>query len=369
MSHREDDSRTAQESFQPQHTTFGKIRLSKISSREAFKHIKPEDRTQLGAQDQPAMSEPAVRPLATTRTPLCNPPSPLSVSSLAPSPTPSVSAGSCRSAALATRSTSLPTRTSLLGLPYEPREQIFSYVFQRQEGPIIIKGHEYFLRNHSRKGCRCAGERPRAYLLPNSNEGDYVLFSNHPLAQVNRQLRQEISDFLHTAPVDVITQVEKLDYTHIIAFLETLPVTRLKDFTVQPDLDPDSTRTLHISLSATCNSESRTKPLSTWLSAITHLLQDDEEFSIATSLASQPATQRPSLKSLLELYDLWISSRVEGGPAREELRKIVVVFWTRIRREGLAVTGVDVRDTRGKMGCVPFERGFEGFLGWLWLGP
>ncbi|KAF2159182.1 hypothetical protein M409DRAFT_61008 [Zasmidium cellare ATCC 36951] len=266
---------------------------------------------------------------------------------------------------MAMQATSERPKASLLTLPYELLEQIFEHLFQRPEGPIIVKGHEILFRHHSDKARPLVGERPRAYLLPNSSNGEKSpsLYSTHPLGQVNTQLRREISTFLRTAAVDVVTRVEGFDHSHLITLLKSLPPTKLKSLTVDPDADAEHTRTLRIHLSP-AYTPAWTTHLTAYLTAISALIPQDQEISTAIALLPQPEAHRPHLGVLYTLYRHWKEGMREG-PAREEVRKILGVFWARVRGEGVCMTGRwKMRERDGKLDA--FERDLL-WLGGMWM--
>ncbi|KAK4496813.1 hypothetical protein PRZ48_012797 [Zasmidium cellare] len=229
----------------------------------------------------------------------------------------------------------LSTMGSLVSLPYELKEHIFTYLFQQLEGPIVIKGHEILFRHHSDLDRPLVGERPRAYLLPHENEGHYSLYSKHPLGQVNRRLRRDVSTFLRTTSVDVVTRAEGFDYSHVTTFLESLPATKREAFHVQPGVEADLTRTLRIELQPPFDSWSSNLPV--WFSSVTSLLPPGEELSTAYTLAPYPRHHRHNSDMLFSLYGHWKS--MSGSPAREEFRKILSLFWGRLMEEWMRVYG------------------------------
>ena len=77
-----------------------------------------------------------------------------------------------------------------LSLPYELREQIYGYLFQREEGPTKPTDDKYYFRLS--KG-RTFHERLRVYLLPGTDGNDFDLFSTLPIGQVDRQTREDVS--------------------------------------------------------------------------------------------------------------------------------------------------------------------------------
>lgn len=79
-------------------------------------------------------------------------------------------------------------------------------------------------------------QRQEAFLatgIPSTNGSQ--LIHNSPLSRANKQLREDFSRFLHTAPLRVVARVENFDFRHILHFLSRLEEAQQTAFRVRHD--------------------------------------------------------------------------------------------------------------------------------------
>ncbi|CAK1362731.1 uncharacterized protein RHO25_007016 [Cercospora beticola] len=263
--------------------------------------------------------------------------------------------------------TTADARASLLALPTELRDRILHYVFlERVPVRIPVKGTPTLIGRATTKDeswnqdmywdpgqgtwrlqdpKRNVTEKPKAYLLPGNGEVPYRLFSKAPIAQVNKVLRAEVSRFLPLASIDIVTQVEKFDFSHIQTFCATLPASRLNDFVVQEDGNSTCALTVYISRPPDGSLGRSSANLESWLKFIhTSFPFPGMAPELATSyrLFRSPFAERVGeTLSTLPLLQMMYNKH-EGrdpGPGKLDLYKIMHTWWARWRIEGYLIDG------------------------------
>lgn len=188
---------------------------------------------------------------------------------------------------------------SLLGLPVELRDIIYSHVIFQPPWPP-----EGFTRCscHDPLGqvARCAAHCPNplrgrlayraplnkltqkrpVYLAPSkTTASEFQLLYSSPLSFANKQLREDFSRFLHTAPLNVVARAYDFDFRHIVQFLSRLGGTHQDDFRVRRD--GTSARKLIIELHGPYT-ESYMDNMHQWLKQAHTFAGPEEEAELAT---------------------------------------------------------------------------------------
>lgn len=124
-----------------------------------------------------------------------------------------------------------------LNLPLELRISIYSHTLieHQPEIPRVVKGSTVVW--HGKQGGPAYTQRPRAFLGEklSSNFDGPTLVCPLALSQVNRQIRTEFSDYLRTAPVDIVSRIRNFDWSHLIHLIQSLPDWRKDQFLVGED--------------------------------------------------------------------------------------------------------------------------------------
>lgn len=263
--------------------------------------------------------------------------------------------------------TTADARASLLALPTELRDHILHYVFlERVPVRIPLKGTPTLIGRATAKDeswnqdtywdaaqgtwrlqdpKRNVTERPKAYLLPGNGELPYRLFSKAPIAQVNKVLRAEVSRFLPLASIDIVTQVEKLDFSHIQTFLATLPALRLNEFVVQENGTSTCALTIYISRPPDGSLGRSSANLESWLKFVNTSFPFTgmaPELATQYHLPRSPFAERVGeTLSTLPLLQMMYNKHEgrEPGPGKLDLYKIMHAWWARWRIEGYLIDG------------------------------
>ncbi|KAI5360250.1 hypothetical protein Slin14017_G098110 [Septoria linicola] len=265
----------------------------------------------------------------------------------------------------------VPLASSLLGLPFELREQILREVFVQRipvRMPIIatrgvtcpaprmpgmrdndlywdIDQATWRLQHHEGT---TASEKQKAYLMPDdSNRLGIRLTSIAAIAQVNKSLREEVSSFLRLATIDVVAEVAKFDFSHVQAFLAGLPAARLQDFVVRDD--GTSSCTIAIDLcrppdGALGRSSANLNEWLTFLLSIDAARGGQPEVELASHyrISVSPFIERTSdtlsTQGLLQMLYNKHEHR-QPGPDKLDLYKILHAWWARWRVESHLLDG------------------------------
>jgi hypothetical protein len=128
----------------------------------------------------------------------------------------------------------------ILRLPVELRDIIYDYATTRPEWL------PFYQKNSTPRPLKDLTPQPQAFLMVNSSDSDAPWLTYHPLSRVSKQLRAELSTFLHTTSMPVMARVRNLDFSHVIHFLSGLEEDLQNAFKV--GLDGNSKRKLTIEL-------------------------------------------------------------------------------------------------------------------------
>jgi hypothetical protein len=129
----------------------------------------------------------------------------------------------------------------ILRLPVEPRNVIYNYATAREDWPAHLQGESV-----SKDSLKDLTPQPQALLMPNKSDFGAPLLMYYPLSRVNKQLRAELSTFIHTTSMPVVARVRNLDFSHVIHFLSALEKGAQDAFEVR--LDGTSERRLSFEL-------------------------------------------------------------------------------------------------------------------------
>lgn len=160
----------------------------------------------------------------------------------------------------------------ILKLPVELRYQIYTYATDEQQWfapeserirPLPL-GRNRFGQRHFRDNSDGAlFPRHKAFLTTNTSDPNKAqLTCAHPIARVNKQLRVEMSGFLRTSSMPIVSRTRDFDFSHVQHFLSTLEDVHQDTFKVRPD--GTSARNLTIELQAPYK-KSRMKNLRHWI--------------------------------------------------------------------------------------------------------
>lgn len=160
----------------------------------------------------------------------------------------------------------------ILKLPVELRYQIYTYATDEQQWfapeserirPLPL-GRNRFGQRHFRDTSNATlSERHKAFLTTNTSDLHKArLTCAHPIARVNKQLRLEMSDFLRTSSMPIVTRVRDFDFSHVQHFLSTSEEAHQNTFKVRHD--GTSGRYLIIELQAPYTTSS-TENLRRWI--------------------------------------------------------------------------------------------------------
>jgi hypothetical protein len=117
----------------------------------------------------------------------------------------------------------------MMRLPIELRNLIYEYATTR---PEWLPPYQ---ENFTPRPLKDLPPQPQAFLMPNSSDFNAPWLMYHPLSRVNKQLRAELSTFIHTTSMPVVARVHNLDFSHVIHFLSTLEEDRQNAFKVKHD--------------------------------------------------------------------------------------------------------------------------------------
>lgn len=128
--------------------------------------------------------------------------------------------------------------TRFLQIPQEVREVIYAYTLYQASKPLAVE-YLQLRQGWHRSGWRRKRvheygrhEQPKAFLQHASHEGNVLptLFSTIAIAQVNRQIRSEFSDFLHltSTKIDIVAEVRNFDFGIVIRAIPPQKVLNLQ---------------------------------------------------------------------------------------------------------------------------------------------
>lgn len=255
-------------------------------------------------------------------------------------------------------------RASLLGLPSELRDQILREVLLERV-PIVITLTQ---RRAIRPGARNprndlywdaekrtwrlqartvnATEKQKAYLLPGlHDDGGYRLISTAPIGCVSAFLRAEVLRFIRLAPLDVVAELEQFDFSHVQAFMSSLPAIRLQDFIVQETGRSTCSLTIYLHRPPGGTLGRSSANLEKWLEFIPSLFSVDgtsPELATAYRILPEPFTEcyndAFTTKSIVQMLYSKDEKRTPG-PGKLDLYKIMHAWWARWRVIGYLLTG------------------------------
>lgn len=133
----------------------------------------------------------------------------------------------------------------MLKLPVELRYLIYLYATDEQQWfapdskllePLTLGQNRFGQRHFRDTNDRTLFHRQRAFLTTNTSDSHKAqLTCAHPLARVNKQLRLELSEFLRTSSMPIVSRARDFDFSHVQHFLSTLEVVHQDTFKVRHD--------------------------------------------------------------------------------------------------------------------------------------
>ena len=157
------------------------------------------------------------------------------------------------SVTIATTAMDLP---AILKLPVELRYLIYSYATGEQQWfapeseqvqPLPLGQNRFGQRHFRDNNDGALFQRHKAFLTTNTSDPHKAqLTCAHPIARVNKQLRVELSEFLRTSSVPVVSRVRDLDFSHVQHFLSTLKEVHQDKFKLKPNGSPDRKLTIEL---------------------------------------------------------------------------------------------------------------------------
>ncbi|CZT17615.1 uncharacterized protein RCC_03452 [Ramularia collo-cygni] len=150
-------------------------------------------------------------------------------------------------------------------------------------------------------------------------------FSNSPLACVNRQLRREVTGYLHLCAEEVIAQVLNFDFDNIIHYLASLPATQQAGFGVSRSGTYEKLLRIEICwpYDETCRAN-----LERWLNYLGGFVGADGELAVVLKMnwsKLQFLTGKAELKLRMSELQLAHEGRSKG-PAKLELYRLMCAF-------------------------------------------
>jgi hypothetical protein len=144
----------------------------------------------------------------------------------------------------------------ILKLPVELRYLIYSYASAEKQWfapeseqiqPLPL-GQNRFGQRHFRDNSDGAlFQRHKAFLTTNMSDlNKPQLTCAHPIARVNKQLRVELSGFLRTSSMPIVSRVRGFDFSHVQHFLSTLEEVHQDKFKLRHNGSPDRKLTIEL---------------------------------------------------------------------------------------------------------------------------
>jgi hypothetical protein len=244
-----------------------------------------------------------------------------------------------------------------LNLPLELRISIYSHALidHQPEIPCVVKGSTVVLRGT--ESVSAYTQRPKAFRVENcsSDVDGPALVCPLALSQVNRQIRSEFSDYLRTAPVDIVSRIRNFNWSHLMCFIRSLPDWRKDQFLVGKDGMADST--LYFELGGPYSPDWRTNLMcwiefvEDWTQSPSHELKTLHK-TIQDLSTSDRWCRAPPGEIVCEVYTMYQCQRKRIG--RLEMDKVFYTLLGRYKAEVMlrggpptSVSDVFLAQTRG----------------------
>ena len=216
-----------------------------------------------------------------------------------------------------------------LNLPLELRIEIYSHALIQHQPKIPLRLKRSTVSFFPRANGPIYTKRPEAFLITDTSSSGHgpILVCPLAISQTNRQIRTEFSDFLRTAPVDIVTKVQNFDCSNVITFINCSPKWRQGHFLVRQDGTAHST--LYLELKGPYSPDLRSHLLC-WISFVEKWAHgsNDELKAMHKVVKDSPTTgQQGSLchgEVGRRLGPIYQSQR--KGAGRLELDKIYVTY-------------------------------------------
>lgn len=144
----------------------------------------------------------------------------------------------------------------ILKLPAELRYQVYSYATEEQQWfapeseriqPLQLGLNRFGQRHFRNNSDGALFPRQKAFLTTNTSDPNKAqLTCAHPIARVNKQLRVEMSGFLRTSSLPIVSRVRDFDFSHVQHFLSTLEDVRQDKFKLRHNGSPDRKLTIEL---------------------------------------------------------------------------------------------------------------------------
>jgi hypothetical protein len=144
----------------------------------------------------------------------------------------------------------------LLRLPVELRYLIYSYATDEQKWfapeseqvqPLSLGQNRFDQRHFRDNGDGALFQQHKAFLTTNTSDAKKPqLTCAHPTARVNKQLRIELSEFLRTSSMPIVSRVRDFDFSHVHQFLSTLEDVHQDKFKLRHNGSPDRKLTIEL---------------------------------------------------------------------------------------------------------------------------
>lgn len=224
-----------------------------------------------------------------------------------------------------------------LNLPIELRNTVYSYALtdHQPEIPLSVKGSSVVW--HGTAGINYL-ERPIAFLLHDQPK----LLCPLALPQVNHQIRTEFSDFLRTAPVDIVSKVRNFDFRHVISFFESLPGWRREQSLVMEDGSVHSN--LCFEFGGPYDAQWRSN-LMHWIEFVDNWTDSSghELKTLHKTIQDLSNTDRGCRAPVQIIWDVWTTHRSHRkGAGRLELDKIFYTLKARFEAELMMRGGLPI---------------------------